>query len=844
MAKNSEDLSFFEFQTQMIGFDPKVDIGYYYLHPDEPIGKKKTPQPLYWEDEVGNVCIGLLGIDGLLMTYDDKESHGRISYKPMCIKRLKKPFDNKKYLPEKTGWGTIPYLTPGVLNEFKKRNSVKTLFIVEGQKKAFAMYKFLGLNVIGIPGINQWKQKADNDIYFAIKEIVNFCKVKEIVFLTDADTFKVEWKDGKDLYKRPFNFYTSLRIFKEVTRDFNIECYHSCIFPDHEKNGKGIDDLLWYYKEEKTIWDRIKSELNSISGDRIYISKFKISEKSDQVLKNYFHIKNPHNPQEFYSFYENELSTNVFIYNNSEYKYDPIEGKIDCLRNKENDQFFMIHDKFYSQKTKPVQGDPGRLEYMIKPISDKGIKTKLGNNKFKWDLLLKSIAYYDGAIVNPSHTNFEKEVIVENEEGIKYKWYNLYTKVTHVPTEGTCENSIAMIKHIFGEDELTYIDRATGQPVNIKSFDLGLDYIKLLWESPKQMLPILVLASEDRETGKTTFWNWLSAILQANAVKIKGKDLSENFSAYHALALLLVIEEAFFDKQQTMEDLKEIVTSETIRYEEKFGLAEKMEAFMKVGISTNNSKTFAKIDLKENRFWIRNIKAFPADKQDIGMKAKLIEEIPAFLNYIQERPFSTKNTTRFWFDYSLIETDELKMIKKESRWSYEKTLEEAIKEHMSSVGKAIIKLAKKDIKELTPTEKVDFTLMRKVLEDKWNLKPTDYSVPYATYKVELKYLGTEPEYEIKPEDRKGIVYTFTIDKFFNPDEYCHFLDKNELIELEDHLNKQGIELYKLLSLENLNIIVQRHMKTNTDFKEVLKPMLNKYKKFEEFILNEGNKTPY
>lgn len=56
-----------------------------------------------------------------------------------------------------------------------------------------------------------------------------------------------------------------------------------------------------------------------------------------------------------------------------------------------------------------------------------------------------------------------------------------------------------MIEHIFGEQ-----------------YELGMDYLQLLYLQPVQKLPILLLVSEERNTGKSTFLNFLKALFQNN----------------------------------------------------------------------------------------------------------------------------------------------------------------------------------------------------------------------------------------------------------------------------------------------------------------------------------------
>ncbi len=63
--------------------------------------------------------------------------------------------------------------------------------------------------------------------------------------------------------------------------------------------------------------------------------------------------------------------------------------------------------------------------------------------------------------------------------------------------QGDFPNIKKLVSHIFGEQ-----------------YELGMDYLQLLYLRPVQKLPILLLVSEERNTGKTTFLNFLKALFQ------------------------------------------------------------------------------------------------------------------------------------------------------------------------------------------------------------------------------------------------------------------------------------------------------------------------------------------
>ena len=90
---------------------------------------------------------------------------------------------------------------------------------------------------------------------------------------------------------------------------------------------------------------------------------------------------------------------------------------------------------------------------------------------------------YDGFCTVPDHVNYRP--IVE-------KFLTLYESIDHKPMEGDFPSIRSLVEHIFGEQ-----------------YEFGMDYLQLLYLRPIQKLPILLLVSEERNTGKSTFLNFL-----------------------------------------------------------------------------------------------------------------------------------------------------------------------------------------------------------------------------------------------------------------------------------------------------------------------------------------------
>ena len=89
---------------------------------------------------------------------------------------------------------------------------------------------------------------------------------------------------------------------------------------------------------------------------------------------------------------------------------------------------------------------------------------------------MATVPKYDGFCTVPAHVDY-KPVIG--------KFLNLYEPISHVPVQGDFPCVRSLVEHIFGEQ-----------------YELGMDYLQLLYLYPVQKLPILLLVSEERNTEK------------------------------------------------------------------------------------------------------------------------------------------------------------------------------------------------------------------------------------------------------------------------------------------------------------------------------------------------------
>ncbi|WP_117884800.1 primase-helicase family protein [Aureibaculum luteum] len=344
---------------------------------------------------------------------------------------------------------------------------------------------------------------------------------------------------------------------------------------------------------------------------------------------------------------------------------------------------------------------------------------------------LSKVPKHDGFTCIPNHIDYKQSYLT---------FYNTYYPLSKVPKEGSFDTSIQFIKHIFGEQ-----------------FELGLDYLQLLFTKPIQTLPILCLVSKQRATGKSTFLKWLKEVFENNLTYLTNDSFSSQFNADWANKLLICIDEVLFNKEELTERIKYLSTTNINKLEAKGKDKREVEFFGKFILCSNNEENFIKIDANEIRFWVLKIPKYK--KEDIGFLSKLIDEIPAFLYHLKQRKITTKNQTRMWFSPEQIRTKALKKLVQNNRNRVEKELINIVISVMEKFDLDEIKLCPTDaLNALNKTRvKTDLTQIRRILKNDWKLKNQDNSNSYKKFVI-----WSDGDIDLK--DNKGRY--FTIDKAF------------------------------------------------------------------------------
>lgn len=613
------------------------------------------------------------------------------------ITRLAEPKVNKKgdvmkyYLPK--GEPTLPFFPPQLVEAYNNKTEIPVLYLTEGYFKAFkaAMH---GIHCVGLVSITCMTD-TNGKLYPDIIKLIRTCKVQRLVWLTDGDcrditgepiskedeiTKKIVYTD---LYRRPNNFFITIQKFVELTSSLeNVQKYFAHINTDNlEGRPKGLDDLLIAFPDdteaiatELTKFDKIKAG----KYEGTYTVKFNVTYGLGS-LRNYFLHGDVTNFYLFHAERNSRLKNQKFRYSGTIYKYNEESGKCEVEIPKEASSYFRVANDYYKivQIPQPWDNTITTFRRRLKET----IKDDCGKEIFN------HIPKYEEFCNVPNHENYQQ--VVDS-------CYNIYHPFDHEPDEGDCSVTIDFLKHIFGTRDVT-ITHKDGKQLIVPYYELALDYITLLYKHPQQILPILSLVSEERQTGKTTFLKYLKMVFTENLAIVGNEDLGGNFNSHWVSKLVIACDETKIDKHTVVEKVKAMSTSNEVQMNAKGRDQVNLPFFGKFILCSNNEDNFINIDKNEIRFWVIKVPKLP--KKNVKLLDQMQEEIPAFLNMLNNRQMVTDEQERHWFDTELLATDALRKVQQNSAPQMEQRIRIELQNMFAYSGEEEIEIPLKNLAE-------------------------------------------------------------------------------------------------------------------------------------------------
>ncbi len=348
---------------------------------------------------------------------------------------------------------------------------------------------------------------------------------------------------------------------------------------------------------------------------------------------------------------------------------------------------------------------------------------------------ISNVEKYDGFCCVPSHSDYQQVIGA---------FLNEYQPLDVEPAEGKFTAIEAFLRHIFEEQ-----------------YDLCLDYLQLLYTKPMQRLPILVLVSEERNTGKTTFLNLLKSIFGANMTFNTNEDFRSQFNSDWATKLIIAIDEVLLDRREDSERIKNLSTARSYKAEAKGKDRNEVEFFAKFVLCSNNEQDPIYVGQGETRYWVRKVRPIAVDNPNL--LSQMRTEIPALLHFLLNRQLTTKEVSRMWFDHKLLATDALRNIISYGRSKVESEMLQILQDIVELKGGKEYQFCIVDMAAMLDVRghRTNHTYIRNILQKQWHLTPGD-SIYYASER--LNYNGvlesfpskTGRCYTVSAETLKGL----------------------------------------------------------------------------------------
>lgn len=700
----------------------------------------------------GNILIPVYDLDGKPVNYY-KDNPGKLQNgreKVFFITRYKpgnerKTADGKeiKYDTPK-GAKTLPWISPNIIEAYRTKTSIDTIVITEGYIKGISGW-LNGLHIFALSGIQNFKDKDTGTLHPDIIRTIQELKVNNVILLYDGDCNEISLKalsDGKDLYQRPAGFFNSAKNIVEFLKDHKKERHFDVYFAhinssDLEGKPKGLDDLFEAYKTE---FAGITNELLSFSKQKpFYFTRINITAGLHKVL-NHLHISNA---DTFYTFHQSMIGEKPFIFHGTKYQYDNEKRELKVIVPGAARNYFRVGDCYF-EKIK-VPNKYGVSEYRYDKRQKGTIIEDHGPH------LIKHIPKYKAFCTKPDHVNYQE--IIDN-------CFNRYKPFEHNPgTSQECPETLSFFKHIFGEQ-----------------YELGLDYVQLLYQKPTQMLPILCLVSRENNTGKSTFAKLLKAIFTGNMAIIGNADLENDFNAGWADKLIICCEESFIDKKKTVEKIKSLSTGDKIMINQKGVDQAEIDFFGKFLFMSNNEVNFVIANEHDERFWVRRVPK--AETERTNLLELMSDEIPNFLYFLNNRQLSVQKTSRMWFSPSILKTDALRKLIEGNKSGVQKELTTVLKHLFIDTGFWELKFTVKYICEVLLKKPSEKNYIEKILKE--NFGVTTEKGRYV-YPVMVRERDTDGKYNdiISIEHGNGRPFTFRADNFLTKEELDDFTLSDE-----------------------------------------------------------------
>jgi hypothetical protein len=773
---------------------------------NNPKGEFSTRQ-LEWfsSDKDGNIKI-------LFKTLDNRHLHlhsgdrktvqpiYRTRYSPEMIKYRSENYDADNKYGQPPGTGNIIFHTPGIINTYLNETQVETLYLVEGEFKAFvaSMHSTRfeteknierglwtkkqiemepnlpppnGLPIMGISGITGLYNQ-DRELHNDIAEYIRVCRPKNVVFIMDADYRAISSKwhpednPNMDLARRLKSFYQASISIRSVLKGLVKDTYLVNLkeeLLESDEPIKGLDDLLASGLSRPTmiLFHLFKVHRPKTRND--FFESLNLSTAIGTAIKKHFLLSySSGTPKAFYMKHHATLLEHEFRFNGCRYKYNGDE--LQMTLHGDSESYVRVGPTYFKQIKYPDARGNEILELV------KWSKAEIHQDYVVegYKEFIKSIPKYDRFVVVPENNPDQYQQVLGS-------CYNMYYPIDVEPRSGEWPTILSYLKHVFSQDK--------------DQLDVALDWISIAWNNPTQKLPAICLVSQEKSTGKSKFLELMKEIFQDNAAIIGNQEITDRFNDDYITKNIIGLNESFIDKKQTIEKIKTWITEPHAQMDTKNISRVRVDMFAKILMTSNNVTDFIRIDDDENRFWVRYVHPFEGEEIP-DLLERMSEEIPAFIYYLKnDHVLKYPRRTRLWFHPDVYTTDTLKELQKEGKSQMYKNIKLAIQDLFYKYNMNETQLTKfprlylglKDICELVQGKhgNIDMQYVKKVLKGEFKMTPPE------------RPTSRKHPQEDEMSNGDGIMYKYSPSK---PGRYYEF-------KAVDFLSEEAIEAMNIKDIE-------------------------------------------
>jgi len=665
------------------------------------------------------------------------------------------------------------YLTPGIVAKFKKKEAIKTLYVVEGEFKAIAGWQ-LGIDIIGLGGINNYKDKENNTLEPYMLQIIETCKIQNIVLLFDADCLEVKYSENADLSFRLSQFYNAICIFRELLKPYEIDVYFSHILTKYTVSAKGLDDLINLKGIEK---ESVLNELDKFAtGNGDYFSTQALKGGFADKLSKYFCLNSV---ADFYERYKDVIQDKEFKYNGRHYYFDGTRVVSSTI--KEAKQYLRIGCDFYKKvwKINPHKDPQHQIPVILMEKWQVGEINRDFDNEKKF---LKAIPKYDAFVNYPENTDKYRRIIEVQHEGMISRFYNRYNELNHEIAPGEWPTIKSLLKHIFSSTN------TAGECL----YEFGLDWIQISFFNPRRRLPVLCPVSNERNTGKTKFLEFLRLIFKENSAILDNERFTGKFTSHFVDKLIVALDEGFIPMEQKLmkERIKNFSTGSTVWSEGKGKESYELDNFMHLIMCSNDESNFMQIDEGENRFCVLKIPTLALDKPNIIAECET--EVPAFLHFLSTRDLKYPiEQSRFSFNCKVYETEALRAVMERTEKRLTKEIKEFLRAQFMSHDQQVLHYAPVDLAQEMNESSGRFKVDKSDINDYLKYEVKKQPERKMWYKIFENVCILDPtsneiiETSRIKKQKNGTPYAFRCEEYFTADELKQMATERPVEKLQE-----------------------------------------------------------